>query len=52
MLLAGRELCVCELVEVLGQSFIDMFCAVKESEYETYFQVISPWEREHLLLNV
>jgi len=26
--------------------------AVKESEYETYLQVISSWEREHLLLNV
>jgi hypothetical protein len=25
---------------------------VKEAEYETFAQVISSWEREHLLLNV
>jgi glutamine synthetase len=25
---------------------------VKENEYETFLQVISSWEREHLLLNV
>jgi hypothetical protein len=25
---------------------------VKESEYDTFLQVISSWEREHLLLNV
>jgi glutamine synthetase len=43
----------CEpLIEILGDRFIDMFCGVKESEYETFFQVISPWEREFLLLNV
>jgi len=41
-----------DLIEVLGESFIDMFCAVKEAEYETFFQVISPWEREFLLLSV
>lgn len=43
----------CEpLIEILGEQFVDMFCGVKESEYETFFQVISPWEREYLLLNV
>ena len=41
-----------DLIEVLGNDFVDMFCASKEAEYETYFQVISPWEREFLLLNV
>jgi hypothetical protein len=25
---------------------------VKEAEYEVFLQVISSWEREHLLLNV
>ena len=25
---------------------------VKRAEYEEFLQVISPWEREHLLLNV
>lgn len=38
--------------EVLGDSFIDAFCAVKELEYATYNRVISSWEREHLLLLV
>jgi len=43
----------CEpLIEILGEQFVELFCGVKESEYETFFQVISPWEREFLLLNV
>ena len=41
-----------EIQEVLGEKFIEVFCAVKEQEHETFFQVISPWEREFLLLNV
>lgn len=41
-----------DLIEVLGRDFVEMFCAIKEAEYETFFQVISPWEREYLLLNV
>ena len=36
----------------LGQRFIDVYTAVKRTEYEAHFQVISAWEREHLLLNV
>lgn len=40
------------LIEILGERFVELFCGVKESEYETFFQVISPWEREFLLLNV
>ena len=43
----------CEpLIELLGATFVESFCAVKEAEYETFFQVISPWEREFLLLSV
>jgi glutamine synthetase len=38
--------------EVLGEQFVDAFCAVKELEYATYNRVISSWEREHLLLLV
>ena len=38
--------------EVLGDGFVDAFCAVKELEYATYNRVISSWEREHLLLLV
>jgi glutamine synthetase len=43
----------CDAVkEVLGEQFVDAFCAVKELEYGTYNRVISSWEREHLLLLV
>jgi glutamine synthetase len=38
--------------EILGETFVDAFCAVKELEYATYNRVISSWEREHLLLLV
>jgi glutamine synthetase len=40
------------LVKLLGEAFISAFTLVKESEYEVFLQVISSWEREHLLLNV
>ena len=38
--------------EVLGSEFIAVYQAVKRNEYKEFLQVISPWEREHLLLNV
>ncbi|PTW49677.1 MULTISPECIES: glutamine synthetase family protein [Rhodovulum] len=38
--------------EVLGEEFCTVYSAVKELEYKQFLQVISPWEREHLLLNV
>lgn len=41
-----------ELKEILGADFISVFLAVKHTEHEAYQQVISAWEREHLLLNV
>jgi glutamine synthetase len=31
---------------------VDLYVAVKRHEYKEFQQVISPWEREHLLLNV
>jgi glutamine synthetase len=40
------------LLRVLGEPFIAAFTIVKEAEYEVFLQVISSWEREHLLLNV
>lgn len=40
------------LHDIFGREFVDLYCAIKRVEHETYFQVISPWEREHLLLNV
>ncbi len=38
--------------EVLGHEFVDVYESVKRNEYKEFLQVISPWEREHLLLNV
>jgi len=40
------------LREILGERFVRAFNAVKENEHGTFLQVISSWEREHLLLNV
>ena len=41
-----------DLHEVLGPEFARVYSIVKRAEYEEFLQVISPWEREHLLLNV
>jgi glutamine synthetase len=41
-----------DLHEVLGESFITVYTEVKEIEYAEFMKVISPWEREHLLLHV
>lgn len=50
---AVEELRGCnELAEVLGREFCAIYCAVKEAEYDEFMTVISPWEREHLLLHV
>lgn len=38
--------------DILGQQFCRVFAAIKKQEIEEFLQVISPWEREHLLLNV
>jgi len=40
------------LIRVLGEPFVAAFSIVKSAEYEVFLQVISSWEREHLLLNV
>ncbi|SIQ54276.1 glutamine synthetase [Rhizobium sp. RU20A] len=40
------------LGEVLSPEFIGLYAGVKRGEFETFMQVISPWEREFLLLNV
>ncbi|MCV6594645.1 MAG: glutamine synthetase family protein [Silicimonas sp.] len=40
------------LREVMGEGFVEVYEAVKRAEYDEFLQVISPWEREHLLLNV
>lgn len=40
------------LCEMLGEPFTTTYAAVKRAEFETFMKVISPWEREYLLLNV
>lgn len=41
-----------DLKALLGESFVATYAAIKRQEFETYMEVISPWEREYLLLNV
>lgn len=41
-----------DLHDILGPEFARVYSIVKRAEYEEFLQVISPWEREHLLLNV
>lgn len=53
LLEAVEELRGCDpLRGVLGEGFCALYSAVKLHEYEEFMRVISPWEREHLLLNV
>ncbi len=41
-----------DLHEVLGHEFITIYAEIKELEFTEFMKVISPWEREHLLLHV
>ncbi|MEM9796073.1 MAG: glutamine synthetase family protein [Pseudomonadota bacterium] len=41
-----------EIHQVLHPHFASVYGAVKRMEYGAFLQEISPWEREHLLLNV
>jgi len=50
---ALKRLMECQpLVQLLGQPFVAAYTIVKQAEHEVFLQVISSWEREHLLLNV
>ena len=40
------------LRDVLGEPFCRVYEIVKAAEYDEFLQVISPWEREHLLMSV
>ncbi|MBL8289562.1 MAG: glutamine synthetase [Rubrivivax sp.] len=40
------------LADVLGRGFVTVYSEIKEVEYAEFMKVISPWEREHLLLHV
>jgi glutamine synthetase len=41
-----------DLADVLGAGFVTVYSEIKEVEYAEFMRVISPWEREHLLLHV
>jgi len=41
-----------DLHEILGKRFCHVYLQLKRSEFEEFMRVISPWEREHLLLTV
>ena len=41
-----------ELHDVLGKEFITIYAEIKELEFSEFMKVISPWEREHLMLHV
>ncbi len=40
------------LREILGDEFVSVYTEVKAVEHDEFMNVISPWEREHLLLHV
>ena len=53
LLEAVDEFNACEpLRKVLGTGFSNLYAGVKKHEFEEFMRVISPWEREYLLLNV
>lgn len=41
-----------EIRALLGEEFCQLYSDIKRAEYEEYQREISPWERQHLLLNV
>ena len=41
-----------DLAEVLGLDFVTVYTEIKDIEHAEFMKVISPWEREHLLLHV
>lgn len=38
--------------KTLGDEFVTLYCALKENEYREFQSIITPWEREVLMLNV
>ena len=40
------------LQNVLGEEFCKLYLTVKRHEFQEFMRVVSPWEREHLMLNV
>ena len=40
------------LRSMLGDEFVTLYTALKDDEYREFKEIITPWEREILLLNV
>jgi glutamine synthetase len=40
------------LQELIGENFVKAYVGIKRKELDTFFRVISSWEREYLLLSV
>jgi glutamine synthetase len=38
--------------KTLGDEFVNLYIEVKQLEYEKFLQIVTPWEREYLLINV
>ena len=38
--------------ETLGDEFVTLYCALKEHEYREFQEIVTPWERDVLMLNV
>ena len=41
-----------DIADLIGPEFCAVYAALKRHEAESFMAVISPWEREHLLLSV
>ncbi len=41
-----------EAKDIFGETFIELFCSIKDLEVNAYNKIITAWEREYLLLNV
>jgi len=37
---------------ILGDNFVNLYCALKDDEYREFQEIITPWEREILMFNV
>ena len=41
-----------DINDIFGEKFVKTLVAMRKVEYLAYMEVVSPWEREYLLLNV
>ncbi len=41
-----------KLHDILGRDFAELYVSIKQTEADEFLQVISPWERQHLMLSV